>query len=145
MRKSLWHWLWSQRLFRFAVVGGTCLLLQVVVFKIIRLFGTPSLLADPVAFLIAAQCNYWLSSRLTWADSTLRPGERRFMRWCRFMGVVILAAVINTLAFDAASQFVKPVLSVVIAGCISAVSTFLINNYFVFRSFPRRNRQNVYG
>lgn len=145
MRNPLWRRLLHWRLLRFAVVGGTCLLLQVILFKVIRLYGVPSLLADPLAFAVAAQCNYWLSSRFTWADSTLRPGERRFMRWCRFMGVVVLAAGINTLAFDAAIQFVNQITGVVIAGGVSAVSTFLINNYVVFRSTPRRIRQDVYG
>ncbi len=60
-------------------------------------YGWPTLPANAVAFLLAAQVNFALSSTFTWRDRSAGRGLRR--RWLAFHVSIASMAVVNMLVF----------------------------------------------
>src|SRR5690349_15397575 len=56
------------RLLRFGLTGGTAALIQLGLLEWLIARGTGGLAANAVAFIVAAQVNFWLSQSFTWRD-----------------------------------------------------------------------------
>ena len=97
--------------------------------------GAAPLLANAIAFLVAAQVNFLLSQAFTWAD---RPtdaalGESVGRRWARFHLAIAGTAVLNMLVF-AVARLVAPSLVASAAGIgAAALANFLLADRVVFR------------
>lgn len=117
---------------RFAITGGLAGLVQLALLKLLTDHGWQALVANAVAFLLAAQLNFALSSLFTWRDRRTRQSLGR--RWLAFHGSIAGMAVVNLAVFSAA-RLVLPVLAASAAGiCAAAIGNFFIGDRLVFRS-----------
>ncbi len=122
------------RLLRFALTGGSAGLTQLALLALLEHHGWPDLLANAMAFLLAAQLNFALSSTFTWPDRSAGHGVGR--RWLAFHGSIASMAMVNMLVFVLA-RAVLPTLPTLAASAlgigVAAIGTFIVGDRLVFR------------
>jgi putative flippase GtrA len=122
---------WITRPLRFAGTGGTAGAAQIVLLVFLTHLGVESVLANIVAFLLAAQVNFVLSLTFTWAD---RLGDERLgRRWLLFHGSISLMAVVNMLTFLAARTVVPAPPASLLGIAAGAAGNYLLGDHLVFR------------
>jgi putative flippase GtrA len=156
----------AARPLRFAGTGGVAGAVQLLLLSILTAHGWNAVLANGVAFLLAAQVNFALSLTVTWrdrhpeaprgyppsADDTQRvtqafggvPGTRSGPAtvgwatrcWLLFHGSIAAMALVNMLTFAAARSFVPALVASVIGIAAGAVGNYLAGDRLVFRQ-PR--------
>ncbi len=87
----------AARPLRFALTGGLAGLLQLVLLAFLTRRGWPELPSNVIAFLLAAQVNFALSSLFTWRDR--RTAAPVWRRWLVFHASIAAMAVVNQLVF----------------------------------------------
>src|SRR5438876_35527 len=90
----------AARPLRFALTGGLAGLLQLSLLALLTGRGWPTAPANAVAFLLAAQVNFALSSLFTWRDR--RRTAPLWRRWLLFHGSIAAMALVNQGVFLAA-------------------------------------------
>ena len=94
-------------------------------------------MANVMAFLLAAQVNFLLSSLFTWHDRRVKSEVSRlkaiFIRWLSFHGSIAGTALLNELVFIIASAIVPTLLASVLGICSAALINFFVFNRLVFR------------
>jgi putative flippase GtrA len=133
----------AARPLRFAGTGGAAGAVQLLLLAILSARGWNALLANSVAFLLAAQVNFALSLTFTWRDrhpAGTRSGPATVgwagRRWLLFHGSIAAMALVNMLTF-AAAQSVLPTLVASVTGITTgAVGNYLAGDRLVFRQ-PR--------
>jgi putative flippase GtrA len=130
----------SARPLRFAVTGGLAGLTQLLLLELLVEHGWPALVANLVAFLLAAQLNFVLSSTFTWRDRQATGAIGR--RWLQFHGTIASMAGLNMAVF-AASRTVLPELVASATGILAAaIGNFLLGDRLVFMA-PRNGTGNA--
>ena len=115
---------------RFALTGGLAGLLQLGLLALLVGRGWPSAPANAVAFLLAAQVNFAVSSLFTWRDR--RRTVPLWRRWLAFHGAIAAMALVNQSVFLAA-RTVLPALVASAAGiAVAAVGNYLLGDRLVF-------------
>jgi putative flippase GtrA len=121
----------AARPLRFALTGGLAGLVQLTLLALLTRHGWPSLTANLVAFLLAAQVNFAVSMTFTWRDR--RHGQRIWRRWLLFHGAIAGMAALNMLIF-ALARMAMPDLAASALGILAgAVGNFLAGDRLVFR------------
>jgi len=121
----------AARPLRFALTGGIAGITQIALLALLTRHGWPGLPANGVAFLLAAQVNFALSSTFTWRDRV--NGRGLSHRWRAFHGAIAGMAVVNMLVF-AASRTVVPTFVASLLGIgVAAIGNFVVGNRLVFR------------
>ena len=119
---------------RFALTGALAGLFQLGLLALLTGRGWPAVPANAVAFLLAAQVNFALSSLFTWRDRRLPASPWR--RWLLFHGSIAAMAVLNGLVF-LATHTVLPALAASAAGiAVAALGNFVLGDRLVFRALP---------
>lgn len=130
-------WLFSDaaRPIRFICIGSVAGVIQLVLLDLLTYWGWSSIVANSVAFLLAAQVNFLFSSLFTWRDRQSPTGlwGGLLKRWVAFHGSIAGTAVLNELVFIVASREVPTLLASVLGIALAAIVNFLIINRFVFR------------
>jgi putative flippase GtrA len=122
----------NARIARFVLTGGLAGFAQLILLTLFTDHGWHAIGANAVAFLLAAQLNFALSSIFTWPDRHTGQSIRR--RWLIFHGSIAGMAVVNMAVF-AAMRLVLPDLAASAAGiCVAAIGNFLIGDRLVFRA-----------
>jgi putative flippase GtrA len=122
----------NARIARFALTGGLAAIAQLVLLTIFTDYGWHAIGANAVAFLLAAQLNFVLSTFFTWPDRQGTLSIKR--RWLLFHGSIAAMAVLNMAVF-AAMRLLMPDLAASAAGIgAAAIGNFLIGDRLVFRS-----------
>ena len=117
---------------RFALTGGLAGLLQLGLLALLTGRGWPTAPANAVAFLLAAQVNFALSSLFTWRDRQRTAPLWR--RWLAFHGAIVATALVNQSVFLVA-RTVLPALVASAAGiAVAAVGNYLLGDRLVFRT-----------
>ncbi len=133
----------QSRVSRFALVGCTAAAIQLALMSVLVGLDVPAWNAEVAAFALAAQANFLMSSRFTWADR----GEPSVRRWMAFMVAVTMSATANFAVFEVARGAV-PVLAASALGIVAgACLNFVAGDRAVFRrpaveaiaSEPRRS------
>ncbi len=115
---------------RFAGTGVTAGAIQLVLLTFLSGKGWDTLAANAVAFAIAAQVNFLLSTTVTWRDRAL-PGSL-LRRWALFHCSIALMAVVNMLTF-AVARTAMPIVAASLAGiAMAALGNYLIGDRIVF-------------
>jgi putative flippase GtrA len=128
------------RALRFAMIGGLAGLTQIGLLQLFTDQGMDALLANAIAFIMAAQLNFVLSSVFTWADR--RPAHAMWRRWSAFHGSIASMAVVNMIVF-ALARTVMPDLAASATGIgAAAMGNFFIGDRLVFRSHPDAKRED---
>lgn len=119
---------------RFAIVGGICSVLQLVVLGGLLHRGMAALPANSVAFAVSAQFNFYLSDRFTWAD---RRGSRAISsgsrRWLVFHGAVAGTFLCNQLMFVSLRLILPTLIAAALAIAGAATATFAALDRLTFR------------
>jgi putative flippase GtrA len=131
---ALCGWLLSAgaRPLRFALTGGGAGLVQLGLLALLTGRGWPVASANAVAFLLAAQVNFVLSTTLTWRDrGTTAPLWRR---WLMYHGSIVAMAAVNGLVFLAARTALPPVPASATGIAAAGLGNFLLGDRLVFRA-----------
>jgi putative flippase GtrA len=121
----------ATRPLRFACTGGLAGLTQLSLLALLTHHGWHPNLANAVAFLLAAQVNFALSSLFTWRDR--RRTCPLWRAWLMFHGSIAGMALLNMLMFMA-TRTVLPALLASAAGIgAAAIGNFVVGDRLVFR------------
>lgn len=116
---------------RFAITGGIAGVVQLVLLALLTRAGWAALPANVLAFLLAAQVNFTLSSAFTWRDR--RADHRLGRRWLAFHGSIAAMAVVNMLVFALARAALPPLVASVLGIAAAACGNFVLGDRLVFR------------
>lgn len=119
---------------RFAVTGGIAALMQLSLLSGLIHGGTQPILANGLAFLVAAQVNFCLSQLFTWHDRTPGAWTRRELvrRWLLFHGSITGAAVLNMLVFVLAHHAMPAVAASALGILVASVVNFAAHDRLAF-------------
>ena len=120
---------------RFALVGGTCGLIQLGLLHVLVEAQVQENLANLAAFAISAQVNFILSQFFTWRDrwtTGLRP-PRLISRLFLFNGSVATTGVVNQSVFGLANLIIGYLPAAALGIAVAAVTNFFLNDRIVFR------------
>jgi putative flippase GtrA len=132
----------AARPLRFALTGGLAGLLQLGLLALLLGHGWPSAPANTVAFLLAAQVNFAVSSLFTWRDRR-RTGPL-WRRWLAFHGAIAAMALVNQGVF-LATRTVLPALAASAAGiAVAAVGNYLLGDRLVFGVHGHQRRPSLF-
>src|SRR2546423_9656275 len=115
---------------RFALTGGLAGLLQLGLLALLTGRGWPAALANAIAFLLAGQVNFALSTTLTWRDRRMTAPLWR--RWLLFHGSIAAMAGVNGLVFLAVRTVLPPLLASAAGIAVAAGGNFLLGDRLVF-------------
>ncbi len=121
----------AARPLRFALTGGLAGLLQLVLLAFLTRRGWPALPSNVIAFLLAAQVNFALSSLFTWRDR--RTAAPVWRRWLVFHASIAAMAVVNQLVFVVARALLPTLMAAAAGIAVAAVGNFLLGDRLVFR------------
>jgi putative flippase GtrA len=115
--------------------GGTAGAVQLVLLALMMRHGWDALLANAVAFLVAAQVNFALSVTLTWRDRQTDGGRVRATarRWMLFHGSIALMALVNMLTFAVARSVLPAPAASFVGIAAGAAGNYLLGDRIVFR------------
>jgi putative flippase GtrA len=113
----------AARPLRFALTGGLAGLLQLSLLTLLTGRGWPAALANAVAFLLAAQVNFAVSSLFTWRDRRPAPLWRR---WLAFHGAIAAMALVNQSVFLAARTALPALVAAATGIAVAAVGNYLL-------------------
>jgi putative flippase GtrA len=117
--------------------GGTAGAVQLIVLVLLSRDGWRPIEANGVAFLLAAQVNFLLSTTFTWGDR--RPAGPLGRRWLLFHASIALMAAANMGVFIVARALV-PLEAASLAGIAAgALGNYLLGDRLVFRDGNERD------
>lgn len=128
---------------RFVLVGGFCGGLQIALaYSMLEIFTEH----DPItenfvnffSFVIAVQCNYFLSTRFTWreniGDLSTRHTRQKYKDYIGFNAMMLGTLLFNQSTFALVNKFVPALIAVVAGILVAALSNWLISSRILFRS-----------
>jgi putative flippase GtrA len=116
----------------FAAVGGCCFLVQVGVLTALAAAGTSRPLANAIGFVISAQLNFALSSRLTWRDRQARTARARWTRLVSYNGTALLSLAVNTGVFALVYHRTGNLLAAALGVGCGMCSTYVVCHFLIF-------------
>ncbi len=120
---------------RFILTGSLAGLSQLGLLAMLLRLAVSPLLANGIAFLLAAQLNFLLSLLFTWRDrhAITRASRQLLQRWLTFHGSILGTAILNQVIF-ALTQTRLPALLAAGLGIMSAaIANFFLMDRLVFR------------
>jgi len=117
---------------RFAVTGGFAALIQLALLTLLTHAGWAPLSANALAFLLAAQVNFIMSSRFTWRDR--RESRPHWQRWAWFHISISGMAVLNMGVFAIAVHIVPTLVASALGIGFAALGNFFLGDRIVFRA-----------
>jgi len=134
-------WRADARPLRFAIVGGTAALLQLVLLAALTDAGWHAALANVAAYLLSAQVNFALSTLFAWHDRHLAVRGALPRRWLRFHGSITGTFALNQLVFLAARTALPTLVASALGIICAALINYLVFDRVVFRpdSLTRQN------
>ncbi len=125
---------WARPL-RFAAVGGLSGLVQLSLLALLTDAGCNGFLGNIVAFLLAAQFNFWMSYRFTWGDRASSLNLQSILgRWARFHASIAWTAVLNIGLFAVARTALADLPASALGITAAALANFILGDKFVFRN-----------
>ncbi|QBD78168.1 hypothetical protein EPA93_20065 [Ktedonosporobacter rubrisoli] len=119
---------------RFILTGGLAGLCQLGLLALLLKLQVYAILANALAFFLAAQVNFVLSTLFTWRDRQL-PGSGKntlLLRWLAFHGSILGTALLNMLVFTLAHLAMPALLASALGIIAAAIINFTVIDRFVF-------------
>ena len=116
---------------RFAGTGVTAGGLQLILLAVLTAHGWDALRGNLVAFLIAAQFNFAVSSLVTWRD---RPSGSLLRRWMLFHVSIAVMAGLNMAVFAVAHDLVPTLVASALGIAAGACGNYVAGDRLVFRA-----------
>jgi putative flippase GtrA len=130
------------RLVRFALTGGAAGLTQLALLNLLAGRGLVAVAANVIAFLIAAQVNFWTSLLFTWRDRRpVASSSGLLARWLRFHGAIAGTALLNMGVFAAASTALPHLAAAALGIGVAAAANFVLGDRLVFRAASPGRRE----
>lgn len=126
----------SARPLRFAAVGACAGAFQLALFAVLVRRGVNPLAGNAIAFLVAVQVNFLLSSTFTWGSAGGKAGTSLFRRWATFHAACTGTALLNFLVFAAVRHFIPDIVASGIGIAAAATLNYLANDRLVFAVRP---------
>lgn len=133
----------KRRQLLFVGVGATCFLAQITVLTVLSALGVSRPLGNAFGFVISAQLNFLLSSKLTWRD---RPGRNTRTLWARLLSYNATAAVslaVNTAVFTVAYHQLGNLAAAALGVLCGMCVTYLVCDLLIFRERPRKRPKHA--
>lgn len=123
------------RLVRFAAVGGTCALCQLLILEQLARLGLELHLANALAFLLSTQLNFALSSAITWRDRLgAGDGAPGFLRRLAGYNALALGSLaVNQVAFALALPVAHYLAAATIGILAGMLLTYTVSGRVIFR------------
>ncbi len=122
------------RFIMFSVVGGTGVLVHLMVLKLALSFGITFILSQALAALVAMTSNFWLNNSITYRDQRLR-GWRVVSGLLSFYAICSLGIIGNVgVAHAVFSQQNPWWLSGIIGAVVGAVWNYAASAFYIWRS-----------
>lgn len=120
---------------RFAFTGGISGLIQLLLLSLMTRMGWSPILANAIAFLLAAQVNFLLSLFFTWRDRLSPPHWLRDLlrHWGKFHLSILGTALLNQALFLTCRPFLPTLLAAMLGIILAAFLNFTLIDRFVFR------------
>jgi putative flippase GtrA len=125
----------SARLVKFAMVGGSCAVVQLSILHGLVSAGVEEHLANLVAFIISMELNFALHQFVTWRDRwspSLHPAKL-LGRLLLFNASASSTGVINQGVFAIFNLFIWYLPAAAIGIGVAAFTNFLLNDRLIFR------------
>lgn len=124
-----------KRLAKFAFVGGTCGVVQLIILNVlVESLDISSNLgknaANSVAFFVSVQLNFVLSYMFTWNDRVDGTGIVR--RFFQFNAMMLASLVANQIVFAVAIHFFSVTISGIIGIVAGAIINLFVSNKVIF-------------
>jgi putative flippase GtrA len=132
----------SARLVKFAMVGGTCAVVQLSILHGLVSADVEEHLANLIAFIISMELNFALHQFFTWRDRwspTLHP-VKLLSRLLLFNASASSTGVINQSVFAIFNLFIWYLPAAAIGIGVAAFTNFLLNDRLIFRMWSPSGR-----
>jgi len=121
----------AARPLRFVFTGGSSAIVQLVLLALLTRHGWDELLANVVAFAVAAQVNFALSYAFTWRGRAGRHALWR--RWLMFHGSIAGTGLLNILIFAAARHVLPALVASALGIGVASIGNFVVGDRLRFR------------
>lgn len=127
----------SRRQLLFVCVGTVCFLTQYCALTVLATLGVNRPLANALGFLLSAQLNFVLSSRLTWRDRRAGTIKTLWARLVGYNGTALISLAVNTAAFSLVYQRVGNLVGAAVGVTCGMCVTYLLCDLLIFRDRPK--------
>ena len=117
----------------FVCVGAACFLTQYAALTGLAAAGTYRPVANALGFVISAQLNFALSSRLTWRDRPAAAVRARWARWASYNGTALISLAVNTAVFTIAYHRLGNLPAAALGVLTGMCVTYLVCDLLIFR------------
>lgn len=131
----------TKRVARFAATGLLCLASQYAVLRALSHEGFSPAAAAFAGYCASAQLNFFLSYRLTWADSARKRGAGLLATWASFNALVLFSALANGEIYAGLRHHGGDGIALGVATLTSTTLNFTVNHFLVLR--PERESRGV--
>ncbi len=120
---------------RFAIVGGVCGLLQLILLVGLKLTGLPAIPANVAEYLLSAQVNFLLSNGFIWHDRWSKQAcpYDLLRRWLAFHASIAGTFALSQAVFIASRLLLPDVLASALGIGVAAVVNFVVQDRLAFR------------
>ncbi len=125
----------SARVVKFALVGGSCGLVQLAILHTLVTAGLEEHLSNLIAFIISMEVNFTLSQLFTWRDrwsASLGAGTL-LRRLIFFNAAATTTGVVNQGVFALLNLFIEYLPAAAGGIAVAAFTNFALNDRLVFR------------
>jgi len=125
----------SARVVKFALVGGSCGLVQLAILHTLVTAGLEEHLSNLIAFIISMEVNFTLSQLFTWRDrwsASLGAGTL-LRRLVFFNAAATTTGVVNQGVFALLNLFIEYLPAAAGGIAVAAFTNFALNDRLVFR------------
>jgi putative flippase GtrA len=138
----------GKRQLLFIAVGATCFLVQYVALTVMAAAGVNRPVANALGFVLSAQLNFILSSRLTWRDRSAGNAKTLWARLIAYNGTALISLAVNTAVFTLVYQRIGNLAGAAVGVICGMCVTYLVCDLLIFREQPkhataRRSRQRL--
>ncbi len=123
------HFIGSKAI-KFLIVGGSATIFQFILLIIfIELFDINKVIGSAVSFSLSSVANYYLNYHFTFSSD-----KKHRETLPKFIVVVLLGLLINTLSFSVYHMFIYYLWAQVFATLTTLIINYILHKYWMYRS-----------
>jgi putative flippase GtrA len=127
----------GKRQLLFVSVGATCFIAQYCALTAMTAAGVYRPVANALGFVLSAQLNFVLSSRLTWGDRRARTAQTLWARLAAYNGTALISLAVNTAAFTLVYRQLDNLAAAAVGVICGMCVTYFVCDLLIFRDRPK--------